>query len=455
MRLRATTESYDSLTPTSKTGCDGAIRAYRRPMVLFGGALLAGLLTVLAPCAVTLLPGVVAPAMAQGQRDARAWTAPVVIAASLAASVFLATVALKWLTVTAGLPPPVWRWLSAALLVLAALALWFPAAWDRVSERTGLAERAGRGLSASRRIEGPLRWVVTGVALGPVFSSCSPVYAFILASVLPSEPAYGLVLLLAYVVGLAAGVVGLAVGGLTLVRRLGWAIDPGGWVRRVAAAGMVLTAFLVGSGLQRTAEDLTATAVPSTTGWEQDFLRAVAPPAGPAAAQPGDSAAAAPSRAPAARMSEIPYPAAPFTGLTHPINTAEVPAWRALRGAVVVVDFWTFGCVNCRNTQPMLNAWQERFAARGLRIVGVHAPEFGYEREPANVEAAVREAGIRYAVALDNDFATWRSFGIRAWPTMVFVDRAGMVRHIHVGEGDGDNGTAVIEALLAEPRPEP
>jgi cytochrome c biogenesis protein CcdA/thiol-disulfide isomerase/thioredoxin len=419
-------------------------------MVLLGGALLAGLLTVLAPCAVTLLPGVVAPALAQGQRGARDWTAPVVVAASLAASVFLATVLLKWLTVTSGLPPQVWRWLSAALLVIAALALWFPAAWDRISERTGLAEGARRGLSASRRLEGPLRWVVTGAALGPVFSSCSPVYAFILASVLPSEPAYGLLLLFAYVVGLAAGVLGVAVGGLRLVRRLGWAIDPDGWVRRVAAAGLILTAFLVGSGLQRTAEDFTATAVPNVTGWEQDLLRAAVPPV----ASPGASGAAVPSRVPAARMSEIPYPAPAFTGLTHPINAAAPPDWPTLGGEVVVVDFWTFGCVNCRNTQPMLNAWQERFAGRGLRIVGVHAPEFSYEREPANVEAAVREAGIRYAVALDNDFATWRSFGIQAWPTMVFVDRAGMVRHVRVGEGDGDNSTAVIEALLSEPRPE-
>jgi cytochrome c biogenesis protein CcdA/thiol-disulfide isomerase/thioredoxin len=418
-------------------------------MLLFGLALLAGLLTVLAPCAVTLLPGVVAPAMAQGQRGARAWTAPLVVAASLAVSVFLATVLLKWLTVAAGLPPRVWRWLSAALLIIAALALWFPAAWDRISDRTGLAAGARRGLAASRRIEGPLRWVVTGVALGPVFSSCSPVYAFILASVLPSAPAYGLVLLLAYVLGLATAVLGLAVGGLHLVHRLGWAINPDGWVRRVAAAGLVLTAFLVVSGLQRTAEDLTATTAPSTSGWEQELLRRAVPWTAPTQA----SAASEPSRSPAARMSENPYPAPPFTGLTHPINTAEVPDWPGLRGDVVVVDFWTFGCVNCRNTQPMLNAWHERFAGRGLRIVGVHAPEFGYEREPANVQTAVREAGIRYAVALDNDFATWRSFGIRAWPTMVFVDRTGMVRHIHVGEGDGDNGTAVIEALLAEPRP--
>jgi thiol-disulfide isomerase/thioredoxin len=393
---------------------------------------------------------VVAPALAQGQRGARAWTAPVVVAVSLAASVFAATVLLKWLTVAAGLPPQVWRWLSASLLVLAALALWFPPAWDRISDRTGLAEVARRGLSASRRIDGPLRWVVTGAALGPVFSSCSPVYAFILASVLPSEPAYGLLLLLAYVVGLAAAVLGLSVGGLRLVRRLGWAINPHGWVRRVAAAGLMLTALLVGSGLQRTAEDLTATVVPSSSSWEQDLLRAAVPPAAPT----GGSGAALPSTVPAARMSEVPYPAPAFTGLTHPINASALPAWSALRGEVVVVDFWTFGCVNCRNTQPMLNAWQERFAGRGLRIVGVHAPEFGYEREPANVEAAVRDAGIRYAVALDNDFATWRSFGVQAWPTMVFVDRAGMVRHIRVGEGDGDNSTAVIEALLAEPRPQ-
>ena len=122
-----------------------------------------------------------------------------------------------------------------------------------------------------------------------------------------------------------------------------------------------------------------------------------------------------------------------------------------LRGRVVIVNFWTFACHNCRNTLPHVTEWQRRFGARGLSILGIHTPELASERPREAVEAAVRQHGIEYAVALDPEFATWNAYGNRYWPAFYFIDRRGVVRHIRFGDGGYDDSATWIERLLAEP----
>jgi thiol-disulfide isomerase/thioredoxin len=124
----------------------------------------------------------------------------------------------------------------------------------------------------------------------------------------------------------------------------------------------------------------------------------------------------------------------------------------ALRGRVVVVDFWTFGCYNCRNTLPALKRWNERYREQGLTIVGVHSPEFDREKNSANVRDEVRSLGLRYPVLTDNDYETWRAFGVEAWPTTVILDKQGRIRWTHIGEGMYDEMENVIRKLLAEER---
>jgi thiol-disulfide isomerase/thioredoxin len=121
-----------------------------------------------------------------------------------------------------------------------------------------------------------------------------------------------------------------------------------------------------------------------------------------------------------------------------------------LKGRVVIVDFWTFGCYNCRNTLPSLKKWDERYRERGLTIIGVHSPEFEREKKLENVRAEVRSLGIRYAVLTDNDYETWRAFDVEAWPTTVILDKQGRIRWTHVGEGMYDEMESVIQKLLAE-----
>ncbi len=121
-----------------------------------------------------------------------------------------------------------------------------------------------------------------------------------------------------------------------------------------------------------------------------------------------------------------------------------------LRGRVVLVDFWTYTCINCIRTQPYLTAWDSRYRDRGLTIVGVHAPEFPFEKDADNVETAIKRAGIRYPVVQDNDFATWNAYGNQYWPAEYFIDAEGRVRYAHFGEGEYDKKEQVIRDLLAE-----
>jgi thiol-disulfide isomerase/thioredoxin len=121
----------------------------------------------------------------------------------------------------------------------------------------------------------------------------------------------------------------------------------------------------------------------------------------------------------------------------------------ALRDRVVLLEFWTFACVNCRRTLPFLRRMHDQYQS-DFTVVGVHTPEFAFERIAQNVERAVRDSGLEYPVGLDNDFVAWNAYGNRYWPTMYLIDRAGRIRHQHIGEGDYDRTEAAVRTLLAE-----
>jgi thiol-disulfide isomerase/thioredoxin len=123
---------------------------------------------------------------------------------------------------------------------------------------------------------------------------------------------------------------------------------------------------------------------------------------------------------------------------------------KALRGQVVLVDFWTFACYNCRNTLPSLKQWDRKYRDQGLTIVGVHSPELEEEKSLDNLRKAVLSLGITYPVVTDNDYNSWNAYGVQAWPTQVLVDKQGRIRWMHVGEGNYAEAEAAIRQLLAE-----
>ena len=145
-------------------------------------------------------------------------------------------------------------------------------------------------------------------------------------------------------------------------------------------------------------------------------------------------------------------PAPELSGITAWINS-EPTTLAALRGKVVLVHFWTFGCINCIHVQPYVKAWYERYSGDGFVVIGVHTPELSFERAIDNVRDAVASAGVRFPVAFDPAYATWNAYSNSYWPAFYFVDKAGRVRHVHFGEGDYDGSEAVIRELLADPAP--
>ena len=147
-----------------------------------------------------------------------------------------------------------------------------------------------------------------------------------------------------------------------------------------------------------------------------------------------------------------PQPAPEFRKIRTWFNSAPL-TMDQLRGKVVLVDFWTYDCSNCLRHLPHVKAWQEKYRAQGLVVVGVHTPEFAHERSTANVKEAIRRLQITHAVAQDNDYATWQAFGNQFWPADYLIDRSGRLVYMHYGEGDYAAVSQRIEALLGEPDP--
>jgi len=121
-----------------------------------------------------------------------------------------------------------------------------------------------------------------------------------------------------------------------------------------------------------------------------------------------------------------------------------------LKGKVVLVEFWTFGCYNCQNVEPYVKNWYDKFKDHGLVVIGIHSPEFGHERVLKNVRNYVREHSIQYAVAIDNDYKTWKSYQNHYWPAMYLIDKKGVIRYMRIGEGGYDQTETKIRDLLAE-----
>ena len=235
-------------------------------MLALIGAFVAGVLTTLAPCVLPLLPIIVGGSVAaQGPQTAadggsvavRTRTrnrAPFVIAASLGASIVAFTLLLKVTTALIGIPPSVWEWVSGLLLIGLGIISVFPHIWERISVALNMQARAGARLSSASRRDGTTGQILTGAALGPVFTSCSPLYGYVIVTVLPAEPVYGMVLLLAYVAGLCSTLLAISLLGQRAVRGARWAADPQGWFRRGLGIVFIVIGVLVLTGWMKDIE---------------------------------------------------------------------------------------------------------------------------------------------------------------------------------------------------------
>ena len=250
-------------------------------MLALFGAVLAGALTTLAPCVLPLLPVIVGGSVGAGpapgpdgadsssgsggtavatrapSRLRAAWAsyrAPLIITASLAVSITVFTLALKATTAFIAIPPQVWEWIAGGLLIGLGLVSLFPGVWERISAALRLQSRSTAGLARAREHQGTLGLVLTGAALGPVFTSCSPLYGYVIVTVLPSDLGYGLILLAGYVIGLSGTLLLIALLGRRAVAGARWAADPHGWFRRSLGAVFVVVGVLILTGWMKDIE---------------------------------------------------------------------------------------------------------------------------------------------------------------------------------------------------------
>ena len=432
-------------------------------LIVLGFAFVAGVLTILAPCTLPVVPLVFGAAATGG----RPRTLGILIGFSL--TFVLAAVVLAAALAAAGLTTDRLRFASAVVLGLVGLTL--------VSGR--IEALAGRGLApvgaygtslaAGRPGDGLVGGLVLGGAIGLVWAPCvGPIMAAVIATAVVHGPSVETVVIgLAYVAGAIVPIAIIAGWGRRASHTMEGAVRRGR-LRSGLGATMLVTAALVATGLDFTLEDRVATVLPA--GWgsallaveqqpdiqqELDMLRTdrttSAAARGATGVAPGAADLPAPvaSSLPANVALEDLGPAPELAGIDAWINTSPLTI-ASLRGKVVLVEFWTFGCINCQHVQPYVKAWYDRYAAAGLVVVGVHTPELSFERDLRNVRDAVAKADIRFPVAFDPAYATWNGYRNSYWPAFFFVDRSGRMRHMHVGEGDYDGSEQVIRELLSE-----
>lgn len=413
---------------------------------------IAGILTILAPCVLPVLPVILAGSVGEKWK----WY-PYIVTLSLALSIVAFTVLLKASTLLIDVPPEFWKYLSGLILLALGLVYIFPYTWSRISWRV-FWSKANTSLDHAQDIESStLRGIVTGAVLGPVFSTCSPTYSLLLATVFPVSFLSGIVYTLIYALGLALVLLAIAIFGASLVRRLKVFADERGIFRRVLWCILVLVGLLIVTGVDKKIETYLVTHY-DVTSIEESILDRILPskdttssptPISPESGQilhlswwqnimKPELNIATPTQAP-----DIPV------SLTNWINSNPL-TMVSLKWKVVVIDFWTYSCINCQRTLPYLTAWDQKYRDQWLVIIGVHAPEFAFEKIKNNVEKAVTQANIRYPVVLDNDFTLWGLYNNRYWPAKYFIDREWKIRHTHFGEGEYAESESIIQYLLSE-----
>ena len=405
---------------------------------------LSGLLTVLAPCVLPLLPVILGGSIDPKHKDPKR---PYIIAASLIVSLIIFTILLKASTILIDIDPAVWTYISGGIVIVLGLFMLFPNLWVKISGALGFEHSSQKILGkASQKKNKTLSAILIGAALGPVFSSCNPMYAYVIATVLPVDIFLGSLYLAIYCIGVAVSLLAVALLGRKLLQKVKWATNPKGWFQRIIAILFILVGVFIVTGLDKKVQVwLVDKDIFGLTQLEQKLV-----PKNDIEKQMNDRKESNNMNdANSSVLNTRAYPAPELTGIEDWINSNPTKL-SSLKGKVVLIDFWTYSCINCQRTQPFLNEWYKTYKDSGFEIIGVHAPEFSFEKSKSNVENAVNDAGIKYPVALDNSFSTWRAYNNRYWPAKYLIDKDGNVRYEHFGEGEYDKTEEAIRYLLKD-----
>ena len=398
-------------------------------------AYLGGILTILSPCILPVLPFV----FARADRSFLRSTLPLLagMAGTFAIVATLAAVGGGW-AIRAN---AIGRWAALVLLALFGIALVFPSISDRMTRPL---VALGSRLTERQPGEKESVWssALLGVATGLLWAPCAgPILGIIFtAAALQGASAGTTLLLLAYALGAATSLaLALLVGGKVFAR-MKKSLGASERIRQVLGVLVLVGVAAIALGLDTRVLSKLSSA--QTASLESGLARKL-----------GASQAMDETSARTGKTGELILPVEgtlpPLDGLGPWFNSPPLTR-EQLKGKVVVIDFWTYSCINCLRSLPYIKAWDAKYRKDGLVIIGVHAPEFAFEREPANVAKAIKDLGVTYPVALDNRYVLWNALKNNYWPAHYFVDAQGRVRYHHFGEGEYAMSERVIRQLLAE-----
>jgi cytochrome c biogenesis protein CcdA/thiol-disulfide isomerase/thioredoxin len=371
---------------------------------------------------------------------------PLAVVGGLVLSFSVFTLIGSWLLSQLGLPLDALRWIGLIVLGVVGLGLVVPAVGEVLERPFAKVARGGQHTDGGG--------FVLGLSLGLVFVPCAgPVLAAI--TVVSANHRFGfsaIVLTAAFAVGIAVPLLLFALLGQRLAGRMHLVRSSAAVARQVVGALLILTALAIGlnltDGLQRALPGYTntlQTKIEANASAKQALGSVTGANAGGALASCSDASPTLQQCGTAPRIA----------GISRWLNTpAGAPlSLTGLRGKVVLVDFWTYSCINCQRTLPHLEAWNRSYAKDGLTIIGVHTPEFAFEHVVSNVAQAARQLGVGYPIAIDNQYTTWTAYENNYWPAEYLIDGSGHVRHIDFGEGQYSQTEAFIRQLLVAADP--
>lgn len=440
-------------------------------LVLLAFAFLSGIVTILSPCILPVLPIVLSGSLGKGRAR------PFGVLTGFIASFTVFTLALSAIVQLLGIPPDAMRYVAVALIVAFGLVMIVPAL-SRLFE-SGTARLAALGSAGKtkggRSLTGFWGGLPIGFSLGLVWTPCvGPIMASVISLALTKHVDGGSVLItLAYTLGTSIPMLAVMLGGRTLLARVPSLTRNAQRIQRGFGVLMIVLGVGIGLGLDRSIQSAILSAFPSY-GTGLTALEQVAPVQ--AALRERGSQPVASAAAVTGQFSGVPegakddgelgdYGAAPpfavgglwyNTSASAPgspsaqASPSEPLSLAELRGKVVMVDFWTYSCVNCIRTLPWLKAWYQAYKDKGFVIIGVHSPEFEFEKAPSNLSRAIRDLGVSWPVVQDNDYVQWNAYSNQYWPAHYFIDAKGRVRYFHFGEGGYDVSEGVIRTLLKE-----
>lgn len=392
---------------------------------------LSGLVTIFAPCIWPLLP-ILLSTTASGSK-----IRPLGIVLGLSLSFSIVTLTLSYIVHTIPFDPDVLR--SAAALIIGLLGLSLVIPWLSAHLEGWVSRLSGR----LGQTVGKQTGFVMGLALGIVWAPCAgPILATIATLAAMRSVSIDIILItLFYVFGVSVPLFILVAVGQRLFQKTKWLNRYTQPIQQAFGVLMIVTAIAIITNYDKVLQVKLLDVLPGFTNWIVDLESSSVIQDQLDTVRGADSTETA--------VNVLGYPAPELVGITNWLNS-EPLTLEQLRGKVVLIDFWTYTCINCIRTLPHVQGWYEQYQDNGLVVIGVHSPEFEFEKDPENVAAAIAQYGLTYPVAQDNDFKTWKNYNNRYWPAKYLIDAQGNIRYTHFGEGEYEQTETAIRQLLVE-----